>query len=149
MSYLPYGFGGGARPFRLAGVAGVVEVGDGIGAGRGLGLGPATVGDGTADVDVVAAPRGSSIGSPIEIVDGIGLFATAGASTGNGEAVAEGVGRFGSSVETAMTAAAVRTTTNPPINPSPIRGPRLAFFGGSGGIECMLRRGARLMSSGV
>lgn len=144
---LPYGFGGGAIVFRPAGAdevaAGAVAFGFAFattGAGAGAGV-----------VTGVVGPSSSS-GSPIEIVEGTGagsLVAT-GATSTFGSALALGVARFGSSVETAITAAAVRRTTTPPPTAIAIRSPRLAFFGaGAGGG--MLRIGPRpvLMSRAV
>lgn len=114
--------------------------------GRGLAV---AIRGGTGAPEVVEGGA-SSTGSPIEIVDGTaaGGGASVSVTVTTGALAAADAGAFGSSVDTAITAAAVRSTTTPPTSASPMRTPMLAFVGG-GGIDAMLRIGPRLMSRGV
>lgn len=127
---MPYGFGGGAIPRRLAGAFGAPDDFD-------FGLG---VGGAGADAEA----EGTSSGSPIDIVEGIvveGSGGTTGRGGGSGAVSTRvGVCGFGSSVETAMTAAAVRETTIPPRRSKPIRA--ASFLGWASGAG-MLRIGRR------
>ena len=94
-------------------------------------------------VGAAGAGGASSIGSPIEITDGAGSgAATDGAADGGGGGATElAVGGFGSSVETAITAATVRRTTTPPNRDRPTRS--AMFFFGGGSTSGRLRIGAR------
>lgn len=137
-------------PFRLAGAAGVVVVG----AGFALGFGAAAVVVGAGVEGSSSIGSTGSTGSPIEIPAGAGAgsgtLVTEGSTGGSALADALGVPGFGSSVETAITAAAVSRTTTTPTTAIPIRAARLAFFG-STGTAGRLRIGARpaLMSWAV
>lgn len=122
---MPYGLGGGATPRRPESV-GAAAAGD-FARREAFGVGGAAAVGRMAEAEAVAAGA-SSTGSPIEIIgggDGSGVGFAGGAET---EAVV-GIGRFGSSVETAMTAAAVIATTSVPTTASPTRRTRLAVFG--------------------
>lgn len=117
---------------------------------------------GFAAGEVAVVGAGSSTGSPIVTVDGPGSVAmvAGGATVGAGDRLrtaAPGValepadaGCFGSSVDTAMTAATVRRTTTAAVTIIPARAPTLVFFGG-GATAAMLRIGPRpaLMSCAV
>jgi hypothetical protein len=152
--YLPYGFGGGATPRRLAGAdntgAGRAELSVDGGAERG-GFGWRRPADGAlAPTDPVgvatavgAAAEGgrSSTGSPREIVEEV--VVGAGAGRGAGLVVATGAACFGSSFDTAMTAAAVSETTIAPSASSAARTRKLGFFSVRGSKDARLRIGAR------
>ncbi len=160
----PYGFGGGAIALRLAGGAGAPAFAFGFGEGvlvaagvLGVGVGEAAFGAGDAAFGVGDAAFGagsgsstSSIGSPIVITEGIGAGSSGGASAGSSVDAADAVDalvveRLGSSVETAMTAAAVSATTTMPIAARPIRFARLSF--GRTGTAAMLRIGPRPLAT--
>jgi hypothetical protein len=87
----------------------------------------------------------------MDITDGSGVGAdVAGGDSADAEGGADvDLGREGSSVETAITAAAVRATTRTPMAAARMRSPRLAFGGGAPAAAVMLRIGARPISDGV
>jgi hypothetical protein len=117
------------------------------GGGGAFGLGFAIVAVGATGkagtVGVVETSNGVSTGSPIVIVDGSDVAVLVLGSVNAGDAaLALAAGRFGSSLETATTAAAVTRTTNPPRRIIPTRRAKLACLG-SCAISGRVRVGPR------
>ena len=131
--------------------AGAVAVPDAVAAAFGFGFGAATTGEGVDGSGVGGSSSTASTGSPIVIVlGGVATFEVVVVGTAGEATVALGAGRFGSSVDTAITAAAVRSVMTPPTAAIPMRAASVVFFA-AGGIAGRLRIGARpaLMSFAV
>lgn len=138
---MPYGFGGGAR------MEGTTPRGVWRGAAGFFALGAAVAEAVGAAVGVVVAggaslPNVSTVGPG----GGSGAFGV-GVGVGGGAGVmTAGAGFFGSSVETAYTAAAVRATTARPTTTMRSRIATLDFFG-SISTGAMLRIGPRPLAT--
>jgi len=136
---LPYGFGGGATGDGDVGVR-----------GGGRRIERFTAGDTGAPVEVgTAVTVGDGDGSS-PIVMTLGFEGSTGGGAGGGSGAAVGTGRafFGSSVETAMTAAAVSATMTAPRSTMPKRSAKLDFFGVKS-TGAMLRIGPRPLATSL
>ena len=138
MRHLPYGFGGGAAG------PGPLGVRDG-----GRRIERFTAGDTGAPVELgtaVTVGGGAGESSPIDITVGFEGSTGSGAGGGGGGAVKAGTGFFGSSVDTAKTAAAVSATMMAPRSTIPKRSAKLDFFGVKS-TGAMLRIGPRPLAT--
>ena len=105
-----------------------------------------TAGDTGAPVEVgTAVTVGAGESSPMDITVGFEGSTGSGAGGGGG-GVTAGTGFFGSSVDTAKTAAAVSATTTSPRSAIPKRRAKLDFFGVKS-TGAMLRIGPRPLAT--